>query len=368
MSPVLIGLIIAGVGLLLGIIGLVARNRASYILAVPVSTTGEVSRASGPASCHGMVRTQQALTAPCTNLPCVYFQLVIEAKIKERKGGQTTTKWKTLTTHHQGLMFALDDGSGPVFVQGQDELDGDLEQTFAGPPPGGQGLGALANYMTNAPRLGAHEEILELRATERAIRADASLFALGAMQHGQLTRGAKKLLVSTRGRDAMVGAAKTKALVLTIAGGLAVAGGATVAVLRPGELPQCDSLVDSVAECMISTGGVVDHDVAQPDGTTKREKYKREQLEWKVTKAAKYELAARDPKKGQANPSIQVENSIGFPMNIDFGLAIGAGAYSTKTKTANLPPGDYTIYVFSYTGGPAKLALKISEASEVAAK
>ena len=81
-----------------------------------------------------------------------------------------------------------------------------------------------------------------------------------------------------------------------------------------------------------------------------------------------YELAAHAPTKAKANPVIQVENAIGFPMNIDFGLAIGAGTYSTKTRTAKLTPGNYKIYVFSLPDGPGKLVLQISEAAETASK
>jgi hypothetical protein len=368
MSPVLIGLIIAGVGLLLGVVGLVVRNKAGYILAVPVSKTGDIARVNGLASCQGAVRANQALLAPCTNMPCVYFELRIEAKVKEKRGGQTTTKWKKLATHRQGLMFAVDDGSGSVLVPGQNDLDGDLTQTFVGPLPGGPGLGVLAGYVTNAPRLSPHEEILEYKVTEKLIRTDATVFALGAVQNGQLTGGAKKLLVSTRGRDALVGSAKTRALALMIAGGLAVAGGGTVAVLRPGEAPACGALVDSVRECAISSGVVVEEDRVQADGLKKHERFKRQLLEWKVTKGTRYELAARDPRKRNANPVLQVENEIGLPMNIDFGLAIGAGAYSTKTRTAKLSPGNYRIYVFSLADGPSKLALQISEAGETASK
>jgi hypothetical protein len=368
MSPLVIGFIIIGIGVLLGVGGLVARARASYILATPVAKTGDAARANGPASCQGAVRTQQALIAPCSNLPCVYFELVIEVKVKDRKSGQTSTKWKQLATHRQGSMFAIDDGSGAVLVQGHSELDGDLEQTFAGPPPGGPGLGAFAGYVTNAPRPSPNEEILGYKLTEKLIRAEGNLFVLGAMQHGQLARGTKKLLVSTRGRAALVGSANTKALALLIAGGLAAVGGAAVAVLRPGQAPSCGALVDSVAECAISSGAVVEEDRVQPDGSKKREKFRREVLEWKVTKGTKYELAARDPKKRDANPALQVEDAMGLPMNIDFGVAIGAGRYSTKTRTAKLAPGNYKIYVLSLADGPSKLVLRISEAIETASK
>jgi len=50
-------------------------------------------------------------------------------------------------------------------------------------------------------------------------------------------------------------------------------------------------------------------------------------------------------------PLVQRERNIG--------LALGR-ADLLREGTANLPPGDYTIYVFSCTGGTAKPALKVA--------
>ena len=357
MSPLLIGIIIAGVGALLAVAGLVVRSRAGRILAVPLGKTADIPRAAGPFSAQGAVRAQQPLAAPCSGTPCVLFELVIEAKVKEKRGGNTQTSWKKVATHRQGSMFALDDGSGAGFVRGTDDVEGDLEQTFKGAPPGGGGLGSLAGYVAQHPNFGPGAEIQEYRVTERVIRSDGNLYALGTAANGQIGGAAgKKLLVSTRGRDAMVGSAKTRSLVMFIAGGLAVAGGATVMILRPGEARACGALVDGQKECRIASGGTVD----LTDHAGKATKRRRAEVAWDVTKPGAYELTARDPKKGKALPVIQVENEIGFPMNIDIGLGVGAGAYSTKTKTKELKPGKYKIYVFSEEDGPKNLVIGIT--------
>lgn len=360
MSPLLIGVIIAGVGLLLAVVGVLIRSKAGRILAVPVGQTVQIQAANGPFSAQGAVRTQQPLAAPCSNTPCVYFELLIEAKVKEKRGGNTQTSWKKVATPKQGSMFAIDDGSGPGWIRGSDEVDGDLEQTFKGPPPGGAGLGMLQGYVQQMPNFGAQAEILEYRVTERVVRADTKLFALGTAANGQLGGdGAKKLLLSTRGREATVGSAKTKSLALFAAGGLAVAGGAVVMILRPGEAKACGALKDNVKECKIAAGAVVDF----TDASGKPYKQKRSKLDWEVTRAGKYELSARDPKKGKVLPTIQVENEIGLPMNIDLGFGRGAGAYSTKTTTKELSPGKYTIYVFSAPNGPDSLVIGIDPPS-----
>jgi hypothetical protein len=365
MSPLYIGIIIAGVGLVLAAGGFYTRRKAGRILSAPLRKTGEAAGANGITSCEGVVRTGQPLTAPCTNTPCVYYRLKIEKKVKEKKGGQTTTSWKKVMDQHYGSVFALDDGSGPVAVHAQDELDGDLEQSFSGAPPGGPGLGALTNFVPNTVRSASGEEVLEYRAIEKLIRVDARLFALGSAQAGQLTKpGTGKLMVSTRGRDAIVGSTKRLAMILLAAGGLATAGGATVAVLRPGEARACGALKDGQKECRVRSNTIVELERPQADGSKKLDKVRKEVLAWHVTKPIKFELSARDPKKGRANPSIQVENSVGLPMNIDFGLAIGAGAFSTKTKTMTLIPGDYSIYVWSSKDGPSDLLLQITELAD----
>jgi hypothetical protein len=361
MSPLYIGIIIAGVGLLLALVGVLTRRKASRILAAPLMKTGEASRANGPASVQGTVRTQQPLIAPCTSTPCVYYQLKIEKKVKTKQGGQVQTSWKKVIDQHFGSVFGIDDGTGMLPVHAQDAIDGDLEQSFSGAPPGGPGLGALAGLVPSTAG-SPNEEILEYRVTEKVLRADSRAFVLGSAQAGQLTKpGTAKLLVSTRGRDALVGSTKKKALAFLVVGGLATAGGATVAVVRPGEAPPCGDLVDMQAKCM-TTSTVVTDERVQPDGSKKKETFRREILKWKVTKGGKFELAASDPKKRDAYPSIQVENSIGIPMNIGLNWGLGAGAFSTKTTTANLSPGNYTVYVWSNEKAPEHLVLDIHEA------
>ncbi|MBX3160296.1 MAG: hypothetical protein KF773_30310 [Deltaproteobacteria bacterium] len=362
MSPLIIGLIVAAVGVLLAAGGVFVRSRARRVLSVPLGRASDVSRATGGmASVEGAVRAQQPLAAPCTNTPCVYFHLTVEAKVKESRGGQTQTRWKKVGEHQQGSLFAVDDGSGTVLVAGQEGLDGELDQSFSGPPPGGPGLGVLASFI--APSLAPNEEVLAFKVTEKVVRSDGKLFALGGAQGGRISGiGNKKVLVSTRGRMAMVGSAKKKSLALFIAGALIAGAGATVMVLRPGEAPACGDLKDVVAECRIDTGGVVEVDrPAGADGTVKKDKVHRNVVAWEVTKTARYELGMRDPKKRTANPSIQVENSFGFPMNIDINIAIGEGAYSTKTKTTELKPGSYKIYLWTAENGPGSMLLTINE-------
>jgi len=368
-----LGMLVLGA---LGIaLGFFFRSQAGKILAAPFRKTAEVAGdpraadASGMASCEGAVRTQQPLTAPCSGQPCVHYHLKVEKQVKESQGGQTRTSWKLVADHHVGSSFWLDDGSGPVAIHTQQRVDADLRQTFAGPPPGGPGLGVLAGVVTPAPDHG-RGEVLGYKVTERIIGLDAPLFAMGQVHGGQLAAPASgKLVVSTRGRDGLVGAKKRIAAIAMAVGGLVAAAGVPIVILRPGEAKACGgSLQDTVAECAIESKEVT-IDETQPDASTKPVTLQQKVLAWKVTKAGTYELFARQAaKKGKTYPRIQVENELGFPVNIGINWGLSSeSAQSTQTKTASLEPGTYKIYVWSDKGGPSTLLFKIAEAKNATA-
>ncbi|MDB4954725.1 MAG: hypothetical protein JWO36_2294 [Myxococcales bacterium] len=357
-----IGLLVAGS--LIVVMGLVTRNKAKRILAAPLRRTGEAAQSpnlEGLVGIEGAVRTMQPLMAPCSNRPCVYYSLKIEKKVKEKKGTQTTTSWKTASDQHFGSVFQLDDGSGPVFVQAQEALDADLVQSYSGQPPGGPGLGLLAN-LVGAVMGGP--EVLEYRATERIIPADAKLFALGKLQGGQLGKPQSgKLMVSTRGRDALLGSTKRLATILFAFGGAVAVAGVPVMILKPGEAKPCgESLEGTQRECVV-TSAVTDYQELQPDGTTKPGKTHQHVFKWNVTKAGKYELGAKPlpREKKTAYPRIGVENSLGFPMNVGINIGITKASEDYKTKTTTLKPGAYTVTVWSLADGPDKLILSIKE-------
>lgn len=367
MSLLYVGIILAGVGLLLAVIGIAFRAKASSIASAPLVKTGEAGRHTGAVGVEGTARAvQQALTAPCSGAPALFYRLLVQKKVKVKQGNQTSTSWKKVFDHCHDSFFALDDGSGPVQVHAEGELDGQLEQTFQGAPPGGPGLGSLTAFappgLTNDPR----EEILEYKATESVIRPDSRLFLLGEVRGGTLGKGAKQLMVSTRGRDALVGATAKKAMAFIVAGLAILAGGATISILRPGEARACKApLQDTVAKaCLVHTEATHGKRGVGSDAD-KDEKFRRGEIAWKVTKKAKYELTGKEPHQKTSYPTVQVESSIGFPMNFGLNFGINSDAkYTNIAHTAELDPGDYKIIVFAQDGAPADYALIIKESSK----
>ncbi len=352
-----IGLVVFGLLVVGG--GLFARSKGKRILSAPLRKTGEAPQLRGPVSFEGTTLTHQPLVAPCSSTPCVYFHLKIEKKVKEKRGGNSTTSWKLHADQHYGSMFALDDGSGPVMVQAIDPVDADLTKTYAGPPPGGHGLGALANFITKASF--DNGEVLEYRVTERIIPVNAKLFALGDLQNGTLQKPAsKKLIVSTRGRAALLGATRKLSIGLFAFGSAVLAAGAVVMIVKPGEAPACSSSLKGLqSECVVSTT-IVD----KTDIDKKPYKIHEHVYEWTVEKAGKYQLVAHPlpREKRSLYPTLQVEDKFGLPVNVGLNFGIGKSSDTYKTKTKHLEPGTYKVYVWSLAEGPDQLILSINDA------
>ena len=348
-------------------VGFYFRRKAAQLLAAPFRKTGEVPGLTGVVSCEGAVRIAQPLIAPCSGQPCAYYQLEVQQQVKESQGGQTKIGWKKVADHHAGALFFLDDGSGPVAVHAQDRLDADLRTSFSGPPPGGPGLGVLAGSITPPPTRG---EVLGYKVTERIIGLDGPLFAMGQAQGGHLTPPASgRLVVSTRGREGLVGARRRVGAIALAVGALVAAGGVPILILRPGEAKPCGAMTDTVGECAIASKERT-MDEPQPDGSTRQVTVQEHVHEWTVTRPGSYELFARQPsRKGKTFPRIQVEDAAtGFPVNIGINWGIGGdSAHATSTKTMALAPGKYRIYVWSDKGGPSTLLFKIAPVAEQAA-
>ena len=372
-----VGIGMIAVALLLVVGALVTRASAKKILAAPFRKTGEivanpsVADARGLVSCEGAVSAQQPLAAPCSNQPCVYYELTVEKKVQERTQQGTQTRWKNVSQQKQGSMFQVNDGTGPVTVLAHDGMDADLRESYKGPPPGGQGLGALTNMLASAIIGG--EAVLEYRATEKIVPVQGNLFVMGKLQGGQLTKGDGKLVVSTRGRDGLVGSKKKTAVVLFALAGVLGIGGVPVMFLKaPGSATACAPTVrDTQTTACGLAAAYVEKDITQQDGSKKKMQVEEAKFSWEVTKAGgAYELTVNQApnSKGSSNPRIQVEGPLGVPMNfgVNMGFLSGDSAQSFSTKTTKwlappVPGVIYTVYVWGDKGGPNDFRLSINE-------
>src|SRR5512135_3499293 len=105
MPMLTLGIALVGFAVLVLIAALVVRHKGQKILAAPVRKTGEAAGTQGPVSVEGAVRTNEPLRAPCSGQPCVYYEIVVEKKVKTKSGANTNVSWKTASKQHFGSTF-----------------------------------------------------------------------------------------------------------------------------------------------------------------------------------------------------------------------------------------------------------------------
>jgi hypothetical protein len=205
----------------------------------------------------------------------------------------------------QGTQIHVNDGSGPVGVNAMEGLDADLKQSYSGAPPGGQGLGILANLLTGAI-FHANERVLQYRATEKILPAQGNVFVMGQLKNGVIQKGdgmlGSKLVVSTRGRDGLLGATKRNSIIGFVAGGVLLPVGALIAIFggSPKDTSCHPPFKDGLAE--MCTGAMKEDKLS---------------FEWQVSKAGWYEISFKQPSDAKVNswPAIYVRNSDGDALN-----------------------------------------------------
>lgn len=336
-----LGIAMLVIGAILALIGVLQKSKAKKILDAPFKKTGEIAAnpsvadAKGRVSAEGNMVVQQPLTAPCTNTPCVYYELEVERQweksVLTENGTKTEKGWSTISTQKNGVSFTIDDGSGPVGVDARADVDSPgMQQSFKGPPPGGQGLGLLANLVTNAI-FNDEERTIGYRATEKIIPAQGRIFAMGKVAGGHITKEdglIGKLMLSTKGRDGLVGSLNRNAMLAWIFGGLIGVGGIPVTIVYWGDVPTgsselCASSFD--AEQAKPCKGKISDD----DGQT---------FTWKVKKDGNYTVKVTQPNvkypiypeiilKNDDNKVVQKDKGVGKGENAELSVKLEAGTY-----------------------------------------
>ncbi len=123
-------LILVALGILGLVYGVFQKVKAGRVADAPLVKTGEAAQrgaaagnAKGGISAEGNVLCQEPLVSPVTGVPCLFYKLEVTASWKDGD----TTKTRELTKEKRAARFALDDGSGPVWVDARE--GGDFEPT-----------------------------------------------------------------------------------------------------------------------------------------------------------------------------------------------------------------------------------------------
>jgi hypothetical protein len=222
-----IGLIIVTLGIIGFIWGIFQKLKAGRVADAPLATTGDVVQkgraAAGPKgqiSAQGNVVCHQPLYAPFSGVPCLFYSLKCTAEWKE---GDVEKK-KVLDEQKVAAQFALDDGTGPVWIDAHE--GGDFEPTTTKRETKGTGLlGGITgtelvfgNYkvQTGMLSLGTKYTV-----EEEVMPMTPRLYACGKLadQGGMIASpNWRQLILSAKSRDELLSSATKGAKIFLIAG------------------------------------------------------------------------------------------------------------------------------------------------------
>lgn len=223
---------VAGILICAGIIGIIVgivyRLRAGRVLDAPLATTGDVvargAAVAGPKgqiSAQGAVQIQQPVYAPMQAIPCLYYELKVTATWKEGD----TTKTKEIEHQKVAAQFAINDGSGPVWVDLREGGDFEPLQTREQSQETGLLKGIVGGQMmfgNYALNTGILSMGTKYTVEEKALPVQQSLYVCGKVADGGGMIVAPKwrnMLVSEKTRDQYLATATKTAKIALIAGG-----------------------------------------------------------------------------------------------------------------------------------------------------
>jgi hypothetical protein len=235
-----IGMLVVGLGIIGLVFGVFQKVKAGRVMDAPLASTGDVTRRGreiagpkGQISAQGNVVCQQPLIAPFSGQPCLYYRITCTAKWKDGD----RQKEKILDDTKMAAQFAIDDGSGPVWIDARE--GGDFEPSERKSATKGTGLiggitGAdlvFGQYRVNTPMLdlGTKYEVEEVM-----VPVVPRMYACGKIaDHGGAISapGWRSLILSAKSRDELLASATKTAKMALIGGAAAMFVGSGMAAL-----------------------------------------------------------------------------------------------------------------------------------------
>lgn len=365
-------LLLVGLGVL-GF-GLFQHLKGKRILAAPFKTTGDLkanptsSDPKGAMSTEGkVVPPQQQLLSPCTKQPCLAYEVKIERlweKTETTEDGTKTSKGAdTLDTLKGGAVFGLDDGSGAILVDVSKGADFDNYKDGFKKELNGRGWASQIQFGElnyDVPVISDNEKYtIGFKATEKFVPVEGNLFVLGKLEGASLVKPSwRSLMVSSKGRDGLLGSIQKRKKFSFIGGGIAAVLSIPAMIFGPsvdtsssGPSAYCESaLTDARQRC---SGRV-----SSKSG---------EEFTWTVTKAGDYQLTVFAPAKKVAfDPELVLQDAKGEVLADTEGgiggdavakLHVEPGTYKLVVK----PGDDYMVkggfgFEMEIAGGPATAA------------
>lgn len=237
MAP--IGFALLALGIIGLIYGIMQRMKAGRVTDAPLVKTGDVAgrgaQVAGPkgaVSAQGTVLCQQPVIAPVSGTPSLFYELKVTAEWKDGD----TTKSKEIDHQKVAAQLAINDGSGPVWVDLRE--GGDFEPMAKKEMEQSTGLlkgivgGELVfgNYRLQA---GIGNLGTTYKVEEKCLPVQPSLYVCGKLADGGgaiTAPGWRSLIVSNQSRDQLLAAATKSSKISLIAGAAATAVGLALGI------------------------------------------------------------------------------------------------------------------------------------------
>jgi hypothetical protein len=191
----------------------------------------QVANPKGGLSAQGNVLCQQPLVSPMSGTPCLYYSLKVTASWKEGDA----TKTKELQHHKMAAQFAIDDGSGAVWVDATE--GGDFEPSKSNEVTQGTGIiGGITGQELVFGNFRVQTGMLALgtkyTVREQVLPVVPRLYACGKSVNGSIAApGFRSLILSNKSRDELLASATKGSKYSFIGSGAAFALGGILAVL-----------------------------------------------------------------------------------------------------------------------------------------
>lgn len=234
------------------VFGLLQRSKGKKILAAPFKRTGEIAQnpgvadAKGIVSCEGAIAATQPMMAPCSGQPCVYYEIEViqewEKHVLTEDGSKTEKGKDTIQTVKQGPVFAVDDGSGPVYVNPNEGMDVELDKSFEQAQNVAYGDVIFGSFRASVPPAGGEKHGRAVKVIEKIVPPQGNIFVMGQLVNQAITKPQGMLgtlRASRKGRAALLGATKRNATIGLVLGGVMMLPGAGLSIFAdPPEAPK----------------------------------------------------------------------------------------------------------------------------------
>ncbi len=349
------GVLLLIVGLAALGFGLVQHLKGKRILAAPFKKTGEIANNPVSSDPKGMMSTEGNVVPPqkpvlsgMSQTPCLYWEVSISRKwekTEQTQDGPKTTKGSShVETLKGGAIFGLDDGTGQLLVDASKggDFDNLKKQGTAGGTFMADGYLRFGELRIPTPPASRDDYTLGFEAVEKIVPVGGSLFALGKLEGGQLTKpGWRSMMFSTKGRDGLLASTAKKKKFSFIGGGIGAVAGIPLMIWGPSAPP---SQSHDCAHAIAGVQARCDDNVTAASGNA---------YQWTVAQAGAYSVEVVPPehKKFPLDAQLVVKDASGEVIADQVATAPGKPVVARLT---NIKPGAYTVTVKDVDGTTVK--------------